>query len=91
MKWEVDFGALVEPGQRLGTIDSHEIVTPIAGLVRGLISPRVPMTSGLKIADIDPRGAAVDYRTISDKARAVSRAVLEAILVHLRRELQPGA
>ncbi len=91
LKWAVDFGALLEPGQRLGTIDSQEIVTPIAGLVRGLISPRVPMAGGLKIADIDPRGAAVDYRTVSDKARAVSRAVLEAILVYLRREQQPDA
>ena len=91
LKWEVDFGALVESGQRLGTIDSHEIVAPIAGLVRGLISPLVPMASGLKIADIDPRGATVNYRTVSDKASAVSRAVLEAVLVHLRRELQPGA
>ncbi len=91
LKWAVDFGALVEPGQRLGTIDSHEIVTPIAGLVRGLLSPRVPIPRGLKIADIDPRGATVDYRTVSDKARAVSRAVLEAILVHLQWELQPGA
>ncbi len=88
LKWEVDFGALMEPGQRLGTINGYEIVTPLAGLVRGLISPRVPMTSGLKIADIDPRGDAVDYRTVSDKARAVSRAVLEAVLVHLRPELE---
>ena len=91
LKWEVDFGALVESGQRLGTIDSHEIEAPITGLVRGLISPLVPMASGLKIADIDPRGATVNYRTVSDKASAVSRAVLEAVLVHLRRELQPGA
>lgn len=90
LKWEVDFGALVESGQRLGTIDSHEIEAPITGLVRGLISPLVPMASGLKIADIDPRGTTVDYRTVSDKASAVSRAVLEAVLVHLRREPQPG-
>lgn len=85
--WLVDFGDLVDEGGLLGTINiTHEIRSTIGGLVRGLISPRVPLVKGLKIADIDPRGKAVNYKTISDKARAVGRGVLEAILIHLNNE-----
>ncbi len=80
--WEVEIGALVDPGQRLGHLDGQPLTAPIGGQVRGLISPRVPVTAGLKIADVDPRGAEVDYRMISDKGRAVGGAVLEALLVH---------
>jgi xanthine dehydrogenase accessory factor len=34
----------------------------------------------MKAGDIDPRGASVDYRTVSDKALAIAGGVLEAIL-----------
>jgi xanthine dehydrogenase accessory factor len=87
VKWRVDFGDLVDKNDLLGTINAaHEIPSPIAGLVRGLISPQVHLVKGLKIADIDPRGKVVNHKTISDKARAVGRGVLEAILIHLSNE-----
>lgn len=82
VSWEVDFGDLVEEGQRLGEVGGREIVAPFRGIVRGLISPRIIVPERTKIADVDPRGAGVDYRSISDKARSVGRAVLEAILIH---------
>ncbi len=81
LKWQVNFGDTVTPGQTLGTINGTvKIQAPLAGLVRGLIHPQVPLQPGLKIADIDPRGAGIDYHRLSDKAQAVGRAVLEAIL-----------
>ncbi len=84
LEWRVDFGWIVEEGELLGLIDgSHEIRAPFRGMVRGLISPSVPMADGLKIADIDPRGESVDCRSISDKSRAVGRGVLEAVLAFL--------
>jgi xanthine dehydrogenase accessory factor len=86
LEWRVDLGAVVAPDELLGVIDNRiEVRTPIGGLVRGLIHHDVPITKGLKLADIDPRGAAVDYRRLSDKARCVGRGVLEAILVYLNR------
>ncbi|RMF09243.1 MAG: EF2563 family selenium-dependent molybdenum hydroxylase system protein [Candidatus Neomarinimicrobiota bacterium] len=81
LEWQVTFGDLVEEGNRLGTIAGrHPIVAPLSGQVRGLLHPAVPVHRGLKLADVDPRGAEVDYRTLSDKARTVGRAALEAIL-----------
>lgn len=84
VSWKVDFGDLVKEGQIIGHIDNqHEIRSALNGMVRGLIAEQVPISKGLKIADIDPRGKGVDPGRISDKARVVSGGVLEAILVHL--------
>ena len=85
VSWEVDFGDIVREGGRLGVVGGVEIVSKLDGMVRGLISPRVPVTRGMKIGDVDPRGDGVDCHSISDKARAVGRGVLEAILVHRER------
>ncbi len=79
--WQVEFGDLVSENDPLGSIDGQIPVTsPLAGIVRGLIAPGLSVTRGLKIADVDPRGSAVNFHSISDKARTVGRAVLEAIL-----------
>lgn len=83
--WLVKFGYIVKQNKVLGKIREIEIKSHISGIVRGLISPKVNMTKGLKIADVDPRGIEVDYTTISDKAQCVGRAVLEAIMVHLNQ------
>lgn len=85
IKWLVDFGEIVKQNQVLGKLGKFEIKSQIGGIVRGLISAKVNMRKGMKIADVDPRGKEVDYTTISDKARCVSRGVLEAIMVHLNQ------
>ena len=85
IKWLVDFGEIVKQNQVLGKLGEIEIKSHINGIVRGLISPKVNTTKGMKIADTDPRGKDVDYTTISDKARCVSRGVLEAIMMYLNQ------
>jgi selenium-dependent molybdenum hydroxylase system protein, YqeB family len=61
---------------------NREVVrSPLDGVLRGLIRPGLRVPRGLKIADIDPRGRREHCFTISDKARAISGGVLEAILV----------
>jgi xanthine dehydrogenase accessory factor len=49
-------------------------------MVRGLLSEGLEVCEGFKIGDIDPRGAEADYMTVSDKARAIGGAVLEAMM-----------
>ena len=85
VEWLVEFGEIVNRGQVLGKINNIEIKSHINGIVRGLISPKVNTTKGMKIADVDPRGKEVDYNTISDKALCVGRGVLEAIMIHLNQ------
>jgi xanthine dehydrogenase accessory factor len=56
-------------------------------VVRGLAADGAAVTRGQKIGDVDPRGAEIDPGSISDKARAVGGAVLEALL---SRGVLPG-
>ena len=56
------------------------LMPDINGILRGLIRPNSDVLKGLKIGDIDPRGEKDYCYTISDKARAISGSVLEAIL-----------
>ena len=82
LRWDVTFGDIVEPGQVLGWIDSEAVAAQIAGTVRGLLLPG-PVTSGLKIGDIDPRFDPASIYQISDKALSIGGGVLEAVLVWL--------
>jgi xanthine dehydrogenase accessory factor len=73
-------GTPVKRGDAIGTVAEKPVVASIDGIIRGLIRSPVNVCRGLKIGDIDPRGL-VDYcSTISEKARAIAGAVLEAIL-----------
>ncbi len=73
-------GDLVRVGQILGTIGGEPLVSPLDGILRGLIHESVELYSGMKVGDVDPRGESVDPGLISDKALAVAGGVLEALL-----------
>jgi xanthine dehydrogenase accessory factor len=78
-------GDLVSRGAVVGRVGSVEVTSRIDGIVRGLIRPGMAVTKGLKIGDIDPRGDAGYCDTISEKARSLGGAVLEAILAVYNR------
>jgi len=84
INWAVKFGDLVVKNQVIGHIGEIEIKSKLNGMIRGLISPKVEAEIGLKIADVDPRGRAIDFNSISDKSRCIGRGVLEAIMIHLK-------
>lgn len=73
-------GELVHKGETVATVNGVPVLARLDGLVRGMLFPELPVTKGMKVGDVDPRGAEIDFRTISDKARAVGGGVLEAIL-----------
>ena len=72
-------GDVVENGEVLFTVGGTEARAPFTGLLRGLIREGAEVPKGMKVADIDPR-TDVDWRTISDKARCLGGAALEAYL-----------
>ena len=77
---ECAIGDLVKKGDVVATVEADEVRAKIDGALRGLFRSSSRVSRGLKLGDIDPRGD-VDYcYTISDKARAISGSVLEAIL-----------
>jgi xanthine dehydrogenase accessory factor len=74
-------GDIVKAGEVIAVIDGAEVHATITGILRGIIKNGTIVTKGLKIADIDPRFSELEnYNTISDKARNIGGAVLEAIL-----------
>lgn len=73
-------GDLVEQGETVATVDGQPVIAGVAGMVRGMLHEDLTVTPGFKCGDVDPRGTAAEFHTISDKARAVGGGVLEAIM-----------
>ena len=76
-------GDLVREGETVAAVAGVPLVAPFDGVLRGLLRDGVAVRQGMKVGDVDPRGVPDYCFTISDKARAVGGAVLEAILTWL--------
>lgn len=76
-------GESVKTGEVVAQVDGDPIQAKIDGVVRGLLRDGIVVSENLKAGDIDPRGNRDACFTISDKARALGGAVLEAILSQL--------
>ena len=87
-------GDRVEKDEILFTINDTPVRSRLTGTLRGLIEDGSMVRKGLKCADVDPRPAdQVDWLTVSDKARALGGAVLEACFMLAARKglpLLPG-
>lgn len=85
LKNKCSIADVVKKGDCIAVIDTKEgevpVLASIDGILRGLIRDGYMVTEGFKIADIDPRKDELkNCFTISDKARCIAGAVLEAIL-----------
>lgn len=78
-------GDIVQEGEILFQFGATAVRAPFTGLLRGLIREGLDVYKGMKVADIDPR-LDVDCYTISDKARCVGGAGLEAYLYLKNKE-----
>ncbi len=74
-------GEIVKQGDTVSRIGDAPVIAQIDGCVRGLIHDGLTVEEGMKIGDVDPRGETNSVKIVSDKARAVGRAVLEAALL----------
>jgi len=82
-------GDRLPAGDTIGVIqrpggEEAPVLAPFTGVVRGLIHESTPVNAGMKIGDMDPRIAAENAFTISDKSLAIGGGVLEAILTWMR-------
>jgi len=82
-----EIGDLVSEGETVASVEGEPVKSGVSGVIRGLLRDGTRVTRGLKAGDIDPRGDASYCGTISDKARALGGAVLEAILSQLPKRL----
>jgi xanthine dehydrogenase accessory factor len=90
-------GDHVEEGQQVAVIsnqwsvdsEKYSVVSPIKGVLRGVIREGIHVNKGWKIGDVDPRDDASACYLVSDKALAIGGAALEAILTReeIRKKL----
>ncbi len=73
-------GDVVRSGEPVGQVGDTPLLATIDGILRGLIRPGSRVNQGLKIGDIDPRQQPDYIDTVSEKARAIGGAALEAVL-----------
>jgi xanthine dehydrogenase accessory factor len=78
-------GQYLKKGEPILEVGSCIMTAPFDGVIRGLIVEGMEVLKGMKIADIDPRVLDRDIIfSISDKARCLGGAVLEAYLYFKR-------
>ena len=76
-------GDLVKAEEIIAEVEGVSLKAEISGVLRGLIYPQSWVARGMKVGDIDPRGIRDFCFTVSDKARSLGGAVLEAICAYL--------
>lgn len=78
-------GDRVKAGEVVAYVGDTPILSPLDGVVRGLLHDGLTVHRGMKVGDVDPRAVVSHCFTISEKALAVGGGVLEAILYWARR------
>ena len=79
-------GDIVKVGEAIAEVERVPLKAEISGVLRGLIYPQSWVTRWMKVGDIDPRGVREYCFTVSDKARSIGGAVLEAICAYLNKK-----
>lgn len=77
-------GDFCKAGEKICLVNRQPVVSPFDGVLRGLIHPKVDVTEGMKIGDVDARNDPNLIHLISDKSLAVAGGVLEAVFYKLR-------
>ncbi len=72
-------GDRVAAGDVVATIGEAQLVAPLGGIVRGLTHDGVPVTRGLKVLEVDPRGDASKVVGIGERPRRIAAGVLRAL------------
>lgn len=80
-----ELGDTVQAGEVVGLVGEAPVRAGVGGVLRGLIRGDTPVSAGLKLGDVDPRGRREYLHTISDKARAIAGSVLEGIMARFNR------
>lgn len=70
----------VSKGQPVAEVDGVPVLAKFDGVVRGLVMAGLPVTSGMKVGDVDPRKDPRLCSLVSDKSLAIGGGVLEAVL-----------
>lgn len=81
MRHRREIGEFLKKGEVVFSVNEMDVSAPFDGILRGILERETEVFQGMKVGDIDPRELEEDACiTISDKARALGGAALEAYL-----------
>ena len=86
-------GEHVEEGDVIAVVNhQYSVISPFAGVLRGLIRDGLQVTKDMKIGDVDARDDASACFLVSDKSLAIGGGALEAVLskAEIRKKLYPA-
>jgi xanthine dehydrogenase accessory factor len=72
-------GDRVHAGDLVAMIDGEALTAPLDGILRGLTHDDVPVTRGLKVVEVDPRGDLSKVVGIGPRPRRIAEGVLRAL------------
>ncbi|MDY6863068.1 MAG: selenium-dependent molybdenum cofactor biosynthesis protein YqeB [Thermodesulfobacteriota bacterium] len=75
-----DIGDVASKGQIIGRVESYPIMSPISGVIWGIMRDGSIVKKNQKLGDIDPRGKSEYCFSIAPQALAIAGGVLEAII-----------
>lgn len=79
MKPIAQIGDIVHKGDIVAYTGDSPIHAQIDGVIRGMLQAGVPVQTGLKVGDVDPRAIRSYCYAISDKAKCIGRGVRDAV------------
>ncbi len=75
-----NIGEHVEKGEVVAEVGGVPVEAAISGVLRGILHDGLIAAQDVKVADVDPRDVRAYCLTVSEKARAIGGAVLEAVM-----------
>ncbi len=73
-------GDRIEKGEVVAEVDGVPLEAMISGFLRGILHDGLTAEPNMKVGDVDPRASRKHCLTVSEKARAIGGAVLEAVM-----------
>jgi hypothetical protein len=79
----LEIGMRVFKGVVLGRLDGLSVVSPLDGILRGIVRDGSEVPPGVKLIEVDPRGRKAKWTGIDDRSRTIAMATLDAIRLKL--------
>jgi len=79
----LEIGMRVFKGVVLGRLDGLPVLSPLDGILRGIVRDGSEVSPGVKLIEVDPRGRNAQWTGMDDRSRTIAMATLDAIRLKL--------
>jgi xanthine dehydrogenase accessory factor len=76
---KANIGDRVAAGELVAQIGTTFLHAPLTGALRGLTHDGVPVTTGTKVIEVDPRSRVAEVRGVAERPRRIAEGVLAAL------------